>query len=167
MDGPGTEPHCFGGLLRLFFSALVFELPKVIVTSQKQEISLRPRVIIKADVGSWKIGRPLAEPVGSNISSRLADSVCYSFPLTTDKDSLKGNLPWLFITEIMPLQSAIPKAKETRENTLIQLQGQVPGRGAVWSSQAPAGFKRASRNLSENKVANGLKTNSQGRPGRH
>lgn len=81
--------------------------------------------------------------------SRLADSVCYSFPPATDKDSLRGNLPRLFITEIMPLQSAIPKAKETRKNTLIQLQGQVPGRGAVWSNQAPLGFKRASRNRSK------------------
>lgn len=110
-------------------------------------------------VGSWEVGWPLAEPVGSDISSRLADSVCYSFPPTTDKDSLKGNLPWLFITEIMPQKSAMPKAKETRRNTLIQLQGQVPGRGAVWSSWAPVGFKRASRNFSNNKAINGLKNN--------
>lgn len=79
---------------------------------------MRPRVTTEADVGSWEVGWPLAEAAGSDISSRLADSVCYSFPPTTDKDSLKGNLPRSFITAILPPQSAVPKAKETWRNTL-------------------------------------------------
>lgn len=84
----------------------------------------------------WAAGRLAGLWLSQQAATFPADllTVCYSFPSTTDKDSLKGNLLWLFITEIMPLQSAIPKAKETRKNTLIQLQGQVPGRGAVWSS---------------------------------
>ena len=94
------------------FSALALELPPVITTSQKPGISSGPRVTTEADVGSWQAGRPLAEPAGSNNSGRLADSVCYSFPPTIDNDLVKANPPWLFITEIMPLQSAIPKAKK-------------------------------------------------------
>jgi len=91
-------------------SALAVELPELIITSWNRGIFLSPRFAVEADVARW----PPAEPIGSSVSSRLADSVCYSFPPTADKDSLKGSLPWLFITETMPPQSVIPKARESR-----------------------------------------------------
>lgn len=96
---------------------------------------------------------PLAEPIGCSVSSRLADSVCYSFPPTTDKDSLKGSLPWLFITETMPPQSVIPKARESRTPSSSS-KVKYPEEGQFGAS---GGFENTSRNLSKNNGLNEVK----------
>lgn len=85
------------------------ELPELIITSSNQGISLSPRVTTEADLGSW----PLAEPV----LPAGFPTVYYSFPPTADNNPLKGHLPRVFVTETMPLQPAIPKARESRTST--------------------------------------------------